>query len=203
MQRVITYIDGFNLYYGMRSKHWRRYYWLDAQALAQSFIQAGYTLEHTKYFTARIPYPPDKVKRQTTYLEALATLSNFEIYYGKYLVNEWECFNCNHVFKIPSEKMSDVNIAVQMLTDAFQNRFDTAYLVSADSDLVPPVDAVKQLFPSKRVVAAFPPGRHSHDLRNAVDAHFTIGRKSLADCQLPEQITKTDGFVLQRPAAWR
>ena len=28
-QRVAVYIDGFNLYYGLKSKGWSRYYWLD------------------------------------------------------------------------------------------------------------------------------------------------------------------------------
>ena len=28
MERVISYIDGFNLYFGLRSKGWRRFYWL-------------------------------------------------------------------------------------------------------------------------------------------------------------------------------
>ena len=29
MERVSVYVDGFNLYYGLRSRGWRRYYWLD------------------------------------------------------------------------------------------------------------------------------------------------------------------------------
>ena len=33
MERVNAYIDGFNLYFGLKSKGWRRYYWLDLRAL--------------------------------------------------------------------------------------------------------------------------------------------------------------------------
>jgi len=33
MDRVITYIDGFNLYFGLKSKDWQRYYWLNLQLL--------------------------------------------------------------------------------------------------------------------------------------------------------------------------
>ncbi len=29
MDRVIVYIDGFNLYFGLKSKGWRRYFWLN------------------------------------------------------------------------------------------------------------------------------------------------------------------------------
>ena len=28
-ERVNVYIDGYNLYYGLKSKEWRRYLWLD------------------------------------------------------------------------------------------------------------------------------------------------------------------------------
>jgi len=34
MDRVIAYVDGFNLYFGLKSKGWRRYYWLNPRALA-------------------------------------------------------------------------------------------------------------------------------------------------------------------------
>lgn len=30
MERVIAYVDGYNLYYGLRAKGWKRYYWLNA-----------------------------------------------------------------------------------------------------------------------------------------------------------------------------
>ena len=59
--------------------------------------------------------------------------------------------------------MTDVNISVELMTDASQNRFDVALLISADSDLVGPIEAVQRLFPAKRVMAIFPPGaRHLH-----------------------------------------
>lgn len=35
MQRVITYIDGFNLYFGLKQAGLKRYYWLDVAALGQ------------------------------------------------------------------------------------------------------------------------------------------------------------------------
>ena len=35
-RRVAVYVDGFNLYYGLRSKGWRRYYWLDLHAACPS-----------------------------------------------------------------------------------------------------------------------------------------------------------------------
>ena len=86
--------------------------------------------------------------------------------------------------------------------DAMDDIFDTAMIISADSDLVPPVEAVRARFPAKRIIIASPPARHSTRLAAAANACFTIGRKKLQDSQLPDQIIKPDGFVLARPASW-
>lgn len=94
MNRVIAFIDGFNLYFGLRSKGWKYFYWLNLQRMAQNMLQAGQSLEFTKYFTARVNSPPDKQKRQNTFLEALGTLSNFQIYFGHYLDKTITCKNC-------------------------------------------------------------------------------------------------------------
>jgi uncharacterized LabA/DUF88 family protein len=98
--------------------------------------------------------------------------------------------------------MTDVNIAVELLTDAFEDRFDTALLISADSDLRAPLQKIRQLFPEKRIVVAFPPNRHSFELRSTAHAYLTIGRASLAKSQFPPEIVKADGYVLSRPASW-
>ena len=57
--------------------------------------------------------------------------------------------------------MTDVNIAVELLGDAQDDVFDTAMVVSGDSDLYGPIEAVRRRYPHKRVVVAFPPDRVS------------------------------------------
>ncbi len=203
MERVITYIDGFNLYFGLKTKGWKRYYWLDLQELAMNLLKDNQRLVTTKYFTSRISGPPEKTKRQGTFLEALETLDSFRIFYGHYLTNMVECKKCGDVFAKPNEKMTDVNIAVEVLTDAFQDAFDTALLISADSDLIAPIKKMRRLFTGKKIVIAFPPARSSIALKNIASASFVIGRKKLAKSVFSEQIVKSDGFILQRPERWR
>ena len=48
MERVIAYIDGYNLYYGLRDKRWKWFYWLDIQAMAQHSA-AGFRRPHSPY----------------------------------------------------------------------------------------------------------------------------------------------------------
>jgi uncharacterized LabA/DUF88 family protein len=203
MERVIAYIDGFNLYFGLRSKGWRRYYWLNIQMLAQNLLKPNQRLLLTKYFTARIAGPPDKEKRQSTYIEALETLSEFQIFYGKYQLNPRQCSRCGFEDEVPNEKMTDVNIAVEILKDAYQDEFDVALLISADSDLVPPVKTVRELFPNKRVVVASPPGRYSIGLAKSAGKSFVISRRNIAKSLLPEEIEKADGYILRCPLLWR
>jgi hypothetical protein len=128
MPRVITYIDGFNLYFGLKSQGWERFLWLNVQALSRNLLKPDQTLARTKYFTSRVALPPDKAKRQSTYIDAISTLADTSIYFGKYQTNPHTCRSCGHVHNANSEKMTDVNIAVELLQDAFQDAFDAAVL---------------------------------------------------------------------------
>ena len=203
--RVAVYIDGFNLFYGMRSKGWKRFYWLDVYQLAENLLLSSQQLSFVRYFTAPIlsdPSDPDKDKRQKTYLDALSTLPNLNIENGYYVTKRHKCPNCGAPKTIYEEKTTDVNIAVAMLTDAYANLFDTAILISADGDLVRPVKTILASFQNKRVVVAFPPDRHSNDLRKNAAAHFTIRRGVIARSQLPNQVIGKNGHVLHRPSSW-
>jgi len=180
MERVIVYIDGFNLYFGMREKGWRRYYWLNVHSLAKNLLKPYQELVTTKYFTSRVsstPNDPEKAKRQGEYLEALNTVQGCEIFYGHYLEKTIRCNRCSHFWTTHEEKMTDVNISVALITDAYQDKYDAAFLITGDSDLVGPIKAVRRIFPLKRVVVGFPPRRHSVQLARVANANFPIGRK--------------------------
>lgn len=44
LKRVIAYIDGFNLYFGLKSKNWKKYYWLNVHGMAESLLQSDQEL---------------------------------------------------------------------------------------------------------------------------------------------------------------
>jgi len=202
MQRVITYIDGYNLYYGLRSKGWQRFYWLNLRALSLNLLKPWQVLVATKYFSTKVDGPSGKQKRQNIYLEALNTLPDFSITYGHYLSERITCRNCGHTYTTYHEKMTDVNIAMALIADAFDDKFDTVLLISADSDLVGPVNKVKERFPHKRVVVVFPPKRHSAALAQAADACLHLYPAILAKSLFPDEVVKLDGFILRRPTNW-
>jgi len=101
------------------------------------------------------------------------------------------------------EKMTDVNIACHMLTDAMAGRFDVALLISGDSDLVPPVQNIRQHWPNKRVIAVFPPNRHSKALKDAVHGYVNINEYNLRQCLLPDVVRLQSGETAERPDHWR
>ena len=86
MKKAIVYIDGFNLYYGIRSLNKPYLKWLDVQKLAESFLRGGSQLVQVKFFTAMITGNTEKCNRQKHYLEALkANSTHLTIIKGHYL----------------------------------------------------------------------------------------------------------------------
>lgn len=201
-ERVIVYVDGFNLYFGMRSAGYHNCRWLNLYSLAQSLLKPNQILTEVKYFTSRVSNDPAKQKRQNAYIEALE-LSGVKIYYGHYQSGTMKCNKCGYTWPTYSEKMTDVNIATQMLVDACMDNFDMAMLISGDSDLVPPINSIHQSNGNKRVLVAFPPSRHNSSVANAAKGSFIIGRKKLVDNQFDDELTKPDGFVLKKPTTWQ
>jgi uncharacterized LabA/DUF88 family protein len=169
----------------MKAARFDRYRWLDQFTFAAQFLPSEAALVEAKYFTARIQSPESKRERQSLYLDALESIEGLKIFEGRYLTRNIRCRNCHQRFPVPEEKMTDVSIATELLTDAFDDRFDEAVLITADSDLVPPVSAIRSRFPDKRITVVFPPKRRSLDLERYAHRAMRVFRQSLRDSQLP------------------
>lgn len=206
MTRVATYIDGFNLYFGLKAAGYRRYYWLDVQALSAALLKPGQTLATAHYFTSRIrasgTNAPD-MQRQSDYLDALATRQGLSIHFGHFLEKQRKCRQCGSTWMDYEEKMTDVNIAAQLLCDAHDDIYDTAIIISGDSDLTTPVKLICSRFPQKRIVIALPPRRHSNELQKAATGFFKINDTALRNSQLPPTVPMANGHVIHRPAHWK
>ncbi|MGI4814753.1 MAG: NYN domain-containing protein [Janthinobacterium lividum] len=200
--RVMTYIDGFNLYFGLKERAWQKYMWLDVCKLSQSLLKPTQDLVGTKYFTSRISGSKTKEARQGAYLDVLASLPKLEILYGRFQDDRKQCQQCGHSAFLPQEKKTDVNIATQILCDAYTDRYDVALVISGDADLVPPVSAVKTSFPNKRVIIAFPPRRFSAELAMAGHVSMPIYEAKFRKSRLPSAITLTNGVTINCPPKW-
>ena len=201
-RRVAVYIDGFNLYNGLRAKHEKRYLWLDLHEVCKSFLRPDQTLIRIGYFTA--PVRGDRfAAEQAIYLDALrATSSILTVTEGRFLEKPVQCPACGDVRMTYEEKETDVNIAVSLVEDAAGDRYDTALLITGDSDLCPAIRSVRRLRPTKRVLVAFPPLRSTNQLRQTAHGTFSISGSRLRGRLLPDVVTTDTGVKLIRPERW-
>ncbi len=143
-----VYIDGFNLYYGcIRGTPHR---WLDIAALCSRLLPRN-MIHRIRYFTALVtprPSDPQQRNQQEIYIRALRTIPNLTIYFGSFLATRVTMRRADgHGFvKVlkSEEKGSDVNLASHLLIDCYLSDCDIAVIVSNDSDLVFPIEHVKQ-----------------------------------------------------------
>jgi hypothetical protein len=82
-ERVMVYVDGFNIYFGMLEAGYSQCKWLNLKSLAESLLKSGQDLAGIKCFTSRVSNNPEKQKRQTSYIEALETVG-VQVFYGHY-----------------------------------------------------------------------------------------------------------------------
>ncbi len=87
--RTIVYIDGFNLYYAIRSSGFK---WLNILKLAERVLHENHIITNVKYYTAHVSgaADPGQPHRQHIYISALKTVPQIEIFFGKFLAkNVW------------------------------------------------------------------------------------------------------------------
>lgn len=206
--RVSVYVDGFNLYY--RGLKGTPYKWLDLGALATAFLRADETLVAIKYFTADVSPrsgDPDAVLRQQSYLRALRTIPGLSIHKGRFLpkakvrplVSDPGRFVAVHDTE---EKGSDVNLAAHLVHDAHMGVFDTALVVSQDTDLCEPMRIVnRELGKTLGVIwlESSAPGKRHRAVSNFIKhANASI----LKRCQFPDPVIGRGGQKIAKPSDW-
>jgi len=172
-ERVMVFIDGNNLYHELKG-HFGRSDLNFAKFCTK--LAAGRTLVRTYYYNAPLDATrePDRYLRQQKFFRSLQALPYFEIRLGRLVYFDWPK-------QSPIEKGVDVKLATDMLVHAFRNNYDTAVLVSADTDYSAALQAVKDH--GKHVeVALFSDRQTSQHLREISDRTIEISKKLLRDC---------------------
>jgi len=206
--KTYVYIDAFNLYFGCVKK--TPYKWLDLSKLC-ALLLPQHRIERIKYFTARVkslPNNPNAPQRQQLYLRALMTLPNLEIIYGHFLSHKVRMPLANPVAGQPktievirtNEKGSDVNLATHLLHDAYQIRYESAVVISGDSDLLTAVQVVKNEL-RKPVGVLNPQKRPSRMLQKYATFYKHIRPGVLAASQFPATLKDEHG-TFSKPAGW-
>ena len=188
-----VYIDGLNLYYGALKGS--GYKWLDVRRLAEVLLPRD-CIRDVYYFTARVMVSGGgggRRQRQDTYIRALSSLPGLKVVYGTHRrrVNSWE------------EKKTDVNIATHMIFDAFSGRFNSAMLMSNDSDLSLPVQRIRDELKLTTIVANPVLRQRAHqELRQGATRVVEIETKHLEASQLPPRVRDAAGRTIRKPSNW-
>jgi 6-hydroxy-3-succinoylpyridine 3-monooxygenase len=203
-KRTMIYVDGLNLYYGALKG--TPYRWLNLQKYFE-LVRPDDDIQLIHYFTAVVD-PPHGIDQQT-YLDALSTLPKLNIVVGAFIRKKVKCrvHACTlaqgRTFLRPEEKRTDVNIALQMLDDAYQGLAERFVLVTGDSDLLPAVQMVRLRVPQIEIVV-YVPNNHpmrgaTVELRNAAHKARNLPLVELRHAQFP---TILPGARITKPGNW-
>jgi len=206
-KRVACFVDGFNLYHALNSLGRPHLKWIDLRRLTEHFIDPSkHDLTSVVYFSAFATWLEGPYERHMQYVAALKATGTIAVM-GHFKSKDRVCKRCNHVYVGHEEKETDVNIAVWLVSEAYKNNYDEAFIVSRDSDLTPAIKLVLDEFPHKRVKAICPPG-----LGHCKEIAQLVGQKKLASIKpvhlerslLPEVILDqfTGEVIARRPAAY-
>lgn len=201
-KRVNIYVDGFNFYFGLKSKNWRKYYWIDLVKLFEQFIKPDQELANVFYCTA-VQKDSGKRDRQDLFFTANKQNPKFKLIFGKFLSKK--VYFGGKQYNTFEEKQTDVNIAVEMIRNVVKDNCDISIIVSADSDLIPPINLIRELSSNHKVFVFFPPNRHSADLTNHSDAivHLHRYEARFKKSILPNTIKLANGYSIQKPKKWK
>ena len=203
-ERLTVYVDGFNLYHGLKERSGRRLLWLDLVKLSL-LLRPRSSLVRVNYFTAPVLDDPAAASRQSRYQAALLAQNPgmVDLSQGRYQKKERMCRTCRATWTHYEEKETDVNIATALVADAATRVTDSALVISADSDLSPAIRTARRLNPGMFLAAAYPPLRYSAELSKLMPASFKIGMSKLTAAQLPPTVLDSvSGRTYSRPAKW-
>jgi uncharacterized LabA/DUF88 family protein len=205
LQRVITFVDGLNLYHAIDSLQRQELHWVDLRTLSKVFFNSRFEqLTDVFYFSAYAQHIAENFQKcQKAYLKALE-LTAVKPVLGHFKEKNRKCPSCTHRWIGHEEKETDVNIALFLLDSAYQNLFDHALVITNDSDLAPAIQITRKRFPEKRITTIAPPNYyHSNELIKVSSDKARIRPEHLERCLLPSIVTDASRLIsVSRPVEY-
>lgn len=206
-KRVACYIDGFNLYHAIDNlgADGNPLKWLNLWSLASAFVKSSQEeLTAVYYFSALAHWLKEPTIRHQAFIRANEHFGVTTIL-GHFKEKPGSCKQCGAHWTSHEEKQSDVNLAVYLIHHAHLNSYDKALVMTADSDLCPPIQLILDTLPGKEIDILVPPDRYqiTRELRGMVNS-FKIKQKHLKHNLLPEVIhsQQTGEVIATRPAKY-
>ena len=161
--RVAIFIDGSNLYHGLRGNFGR--YNINFADFTSKLCVSRH-LFRTYYYNVLQDslQRPDAYREQQEFLDTLRQTPYLEVRLGSTKLTQG----------IPVEKGIDIMLATDLLYFAWNDSYDVAVLVSGDSDFAYALQAVKNM--GKHVEVAYFESGVSKDLLSVADNRYLMDR---------------------------
>ncbi len=186
----------------MRDPRCHSHRWLNLDALARQYLfDDRETLCGIYYFTALCPWDQAKQNRHKRLLRVYKHFG-INIVLGEFRPVTKTCRLCRQEYSTHEEKLTDVNIAIKLFELALADSFDTAFIISGDSDLAPAILAVKREFPAKQIGVIVPIGGRGKLLQSRADFTRKMRMEHLRLSVLPATVELTAGQTVSCPSEW-
>lgn len=171
--RAALYVDGFNMYHALNDLGQPFLKWVNLGELAKLLVVGKpEDVVRIVFCTAIRTDKHQRMLRHRAYVRALEG-QGVVVLEGEFSKEPRTCKSCGATWMHPTEKEGDTSLAIAVIDDAHRDRFDVAYLLTADGDQAPVARMIKADFPNKRLITVAPPKR-SHNFRILKEAHGKI-----------------------------
>ena len=141
MERVAVFVDGSNFYRRLKDLGIRHVNKFDYRGLAL-WLARSRSLVYCGYYVGVVRAAPGNLKAQSMRAKQIGLFNHLQSKKQRFVVNRGYIMENSGVYH---EKGVDVKIAVDLLVGAYENTYDTAILLSSDTDLIPVIQKVRQL----------------------------------------------------------
>ncbi|HEY8341746.1 MAG TPA: NYN domain-containing protein [Calditerricola sp.] len=184
MERVMIFIDGNNFYHTCRH-YLQQNPKVDLEKLAHLLVnkRPGRHLMRTYFYTVDEP-------QQQGIITALKYKPRFLVVTGKLVkhpIHGHTLDPTNPSTYFAEEKGTDVNLTTDMIVGAYMNSYDTAVLLSADSDYKRVIEEVRKT--GKIVEIALPEGQRS-ELKKYADEVIEINEDDFRRCWIGPYVSQ-------------
>ncbi len=164
--RVAVFIDGGNFYHKLKELNIKNKSRFAYRQLAE-WLAHDRTLVYAGYYIGVVRAKPDDVKGQRLRAGQVGLFNFLRSPKQRFVIRQGYLMNNDGKYH---EKGVDVQMAVDLLVGAYENTYDTAILLSSDTDLIPAIKKVKELGKAVEYIG------FAHRPTIALQTHATLSR---------------------------
>jgi len=211
-RRTTVFVDGLNFHYGVAKRFGER--WVDPVALCRRVLdQRWHEITQVRFYTSLfvegVPGSGDRAA-QNAHLRAIGRDARFVLRLGHFKFRRemarlaMQADGQVSFAKVVGmrEKGTDVNLAAELVHLAHLRAFESAVVVSNDSDLARAVEIVRTELGLPIGLINPQPRAQVLELHQAASFTRTIRRADVVAALLPPEIQLDDGDVIRRPPGW-